>query len=114
MITFSDKLNHSNFSYIGRACNDKRFEIIVGKCINPQVPGAIPNWFGAPAFRLLEKTQQLFPAPFCSGKGRASKSRPKYSNTCRCAEGQDAFEITTDGTVRGNCTGYVFISVNNL
>ena len=92
---------------IGRECNDKRFEIIVGKCINPQVPGAIPNWFGAPAFRVLEKTEQLFPAPFCSKKGRSSKARPKYKDTCHCAEGQDAFEITTDGTVRGNCTGYV-------
>ena len=94
---------------IGRECNDKRFEIIVGECVNPAVPGAIPNWFGAPAFRLLDKTEQLFPAPFCNKRGKSRKIRPKYKDTCHCAEGQDAFEITKDGTVRGNCTGYVYI-----
>ena len=88
----------------GRECNDKRFAIIVGQCINPAVPGAIPNWRGAPPYRLLEPTTDLFKAPLCDSTFSAQQNR-KYRNTCRCAEGDDAFEIADDGTIRGNCSG---------
>ena len=90
-------------SFPGHECNALRFSILVGRCINPSVPGAIPNWRGAPSFRLLEPTKDLFPAPHCSSK--KSKERRKYRNTCRCSEGEDAVEIAPDGKVRGNCTG---------
>lgn len=87
-----------------RECNEKRFSIIVGKCINPAVPGAIPNWFGAPPYRLLEPTNQLFEAPVCDSSIEGINRR-HYDNTCRCAEGEDTVELALDGTVRGNCTG---------
>ena len=92
--------------HIGRECNDLRFEITVGECINPAVPGAIPNWAGAPSFKLLQKTKELFPAPQCRVAASEKNRRLRlYDNTCRCAEGLDAFEVKEDGTVRGNCTG---------
>ena len=90
----------------GHPCDDRRFSILIGKCINPNVPGAIPNWIGAPPYRLLEKTKDLVPAPLCSTDN--SKRRRLYANTCRCAEGEDSYELEEDGTVRGNCTGYLW------
>ena len=33
-------------------CDDKFFSIQEGKCIDVSVPGAIPNWFGAPVVKL--------------------------------------------------------------
>ena len=53
--------------------------------------------------RLLDKTKDLFAAPLCSTDN--SKRRRLYSNTCRCAEGEDTYELEADGTIRGNCTG---------
>ena len=50
---------------LGLDCNEQRFSIIEGRCVNPAVPGAIPNWFGAPAYKLLPPTEDLFRAPIC-------------------------------------------------
>ena len=50
---------------LGLECNERRFSIIEGRCVNPAVPGAIPNWFGAPAYKLLPPTEDLFRAPIC-------------------------------------------------
>ena len=71
------------------------------------MPGAIPNWFGAPVVKLLDETPDLFPAPVCKNKGAAVRL---YDNTCRCARGQDATDYTPSGQPRGNCTGWVNIS----
>ena len=68
-----------------------------------QVPGAIPNWKGAPSHRLLEPTKKVFPAPLCTNA--KAKRKRKYRNTCRCASGEDAVEVAPDGKIRGNCTG---------
>ena len=38
-------------SSTGLECNDKFYSIEEGKCIDVTVPGAIPNWFGAPAVK---------------------------------------------------------------
>ena len=35
-----------------KPCDDRFFSIQDGKCIDVSVPGAIPNWFGAPSVRL--------------------------------------------------------------
>lgn len=83
-------------------CDDRYFSILEGSCIDPAVPGAIPNWFGAPAVKLLDTTKDLFPAPFCATKGA---NKRKYKNTCRCAEGETAVDYGGDGRPRGNCTG---------
>ena len=92
-------------SFTGYECNERRFSIIEGQCVNPAVPGAIPNWAGAPTYRLIEATPDLFRAPLCeSSSGRKPRL---YENTCRCAQGEDAVEIAFDGSIRGNCTGYV-------
>ena len=48
--------------HLGLACDDRRFEILEGRCVNPAVPGAIPNWFGAPSYKLLPPTEDLFKA----------------------------------------------------
>ena len=85
--------------------------------MNPAVPGAIPNWVGAPTYRLLDPTPDLFRAPLCSSSSQANKSTSSgfrnekrlYENTCRCAQGDDAVELAADGSIRGNCTGYVNI-----
>jgi len=94
-----------NLACLGHECNDLRFSILAGTCINPAVPGAIPNWKGAPAHRLLPPTKEseLFPAPFCTSS--TAKERRRYRNTCRCAQGEDAIDIGPDGRERGNCTG---------
>ena len=84
--------------------------------MNPAVPGAIPNWVGAPTYRLQDPTPDLFRAPLCSSS-QANKSTSSgfrnekrlYENTCRCAQGDDAVELAADGSIRGNCTGYVNI-----
>ncbi len=76
----------------GRECNDLRFSILVGRCINPNVPGAIPNWKGAPSFRVLKPTpdEDLFPAPPCSSttinKQKLYKVATKMqeSRICNC------------------------------
>ena len=53
-----DLLLHSILIFVkGLECNDQRFEILEGLCVNPDVPGAIPNWVGAPAYKLLPKTE---------------------------------------------------------
>ena len=93
----------SQIPLTGNECNDLRFSIITGSCINPAVPGAIPDWKGAPSYRLQRLTDDLFPAPPC--KRAAAVKQRKYANTCRCAEGEDTIEIGGDGQIRGNCTG---------
>ena len=93
------------FSPTGRECNDLRFSILEGRCINPAIPGAIPNWKGAPSYRLLKQTEDLFPAPLCRNEGTVKSRRRQYENTCRCAGGEDAIEISPTGKIRGNCTG---------
>ena len=35
----------------GLECDEKFYSIEEGKCIDVTVPGAIPNWFGAPAVK---------------------------------------------------------------
>ena len=86
----------------GLECDDEYFSIQEGKCIDVSVPGAIPNWLGAPVVKLLEETPDLFPAPVCKNKGAAVRL---YDNTCRCARGQAATDYTHSGQARGNCTG---------
>jgi len=83
-------------------CDDEYFSIQEGKCIDVSVPGAIPNWLGAPIVKLLEETPDLFPAPVCKTKGAAVRL---YDNTCRCARGLAATDYTPSGQARGNCTG---------
>jgi len=83
-------------------CNEKYFSIQEGKCIDVTVPGAIPNWFGAPAVKLEEPTAELFPAPVCATKGATQRF---YDNTCRCVRGKTATDYDTRGRARGNCTG---------
>jgi len=83
-------------------CDDKYFSIQNGKCIDVTVPGAIPNWFGAPAVKLEEPTADLFPAPVCATKGATQRF---YDNTCRCVRGQTATDYNPRGRARGNCTG---------
>eukprot|EP00090_Calanus_glacialis_P046480 TRINITY_DN9154_c0_g1_i1.p1 TRINITY_DN9154_c0_g1~~TRINITY_DN9154_c0_g1_i1.p1 ORF type:complete len:403 (-),score=92.87 TRINITY_DN9154_c0_g1_i1:93-1301(-) len=92
-------------------CDDKYFSIQEGKCIDVSVPGAIPNWFGAPVVKLLEETSDLFPAPVCRNKGAAVRL---YDNTCRCARGLDATDYGPSGQPRGNCTGLEDDQTDNL
>ena len=86
----------------GVECDDKYFSIQEGKCIDVSVPGAIPNWFGAPAVKLLNPTTGLVPAPVCKNKGAAVRL---YDNTCRCVRGETAVDLDLRGSPRGNCTG---------
>ena len=83
-------------------CDDRYFSIQEGKCIDVSVPGAIPNWSGAPVVKLLDPTPQLLPAPVCQSKGQVERL---YDNTCRCARGNTALDISISGRARGNCTG---------
>ena len=46
-----DHLINTDSSLTGLECNDKFYSIEEGKCIDVTVPGAIPNWFGAPAVK---------------------------------------------------------------
>jgi len=92
-------------------CDEKYFSIQEGKCIDVSVPGAIPNWFGAPVVKLLEETPDLFPAPVCRNKGAAARL---YDNTCRCARGLDAMDYGPSGQPRGNCTGLEDDQTDNL
>ena len=36
------------------------------------------------------------------------------NNNGRCAEGEDTYEIDTDGSIRGNCTGYFKLLLSML
>jgi len=83
-------------------CDDKYFSIQEGKCIDVSVPGAIPNWFGAPAVKLLDPTIDLVTAPVCKTRGAAVRL---YDNTCRCVRGETAVDFDLRGRARGNCTG---------
>ena len=84
-------------------CDDAFFSIQEGKCIDVSVPGAIPNWLGAPVVKLLPPTPKLLPAPTCQTKGHVERL---YHNTCRCARGSTALDVSTaTGLPRGNCTG---------
>ena len=88
--------------FSGVECDDKYFSIQEGKCIDVSVPGAIPNWFGAPAVKLLDPTKDLVPAPVCKSKGSTVRL---YDNTCRCVRGETAVDFDLRGKARGNCTG---------
>ena len=57
----------------GLECNEQRFEILEGLCVNPAVPGALPNWFGAPAYKLLPPTEDLFKARFYEAENQKKK-----------------------------------------
>jgi len=92
-------------------CDDKYFSIQEGKCIDVSVPGAIPNWFGAPAVKLLNPTTGLVPAPVCKNKGAAVRL---YDNTCRCVRGETAVDLDLRGSPRGNCTGLEDDASDNL
>jgi len=92
-------------------CDDKYFSIQEGKCIDVSVPGAIPNWFGAPAVKLEPATQDLFDAPLCKSKGKVVRL---YDNTCRCDRGESAVDLDTRGRIRGNCTGLEDDDTDNL
>jgi len=92
-------------------CDDKYFSIQEGKCIDVTVPGAIPNWFGAPAVKLEESTAELFEAPLCSRRGAVQRF---YDNTCRCVRGQTAVDFDLQGNPRGNCTGLEDNDQDNL
>jgi len=83
-------------------CDEKFYSIEEGKCIDVTVPGAIPNWFGAPAVKLEDPETDLFEAPVCRNKGAQARL---YDNTCRCARGATALDFDLLGTARGNCTG---------
>jgi hypothetical protein len=83
-------------------CDDRYFSIEDGVCIDVSVPGAIPNWVGAPTVKLERPTEVLFPAPVCKNRGA---SRREYANTCRCDRGETALDFDSQGTPRGNCTG---------
>jgi len=92
-------------------CDDKYFSIQEGKCIDVSVPGAIPNWFGAPTVKLEEANPDLFPAPVCQSKGKAKRL---YENTCRCSRGKAALDFDLHGNPRGNCTGLEDNAKDNL
>jgi hypothetical protein len=83
-------------------CDDKYFSLKEGTCIDKSVPGAVPNWFGAPTVYLDEPTEVLFPAPVCKSK----INRREYENTCRCDTTDTAITWDSNGISRGNCTGY--------
>lgn len=91
--------------HLGNECNEQRFQIIEGQCVNPAVPGAIPNWRGSPAYQLLPPTDDLFKAPLCDLANDINRRERFYKNTCRCSQGEDAIEVANDGSIRGNCTG---------
>jgi len=82
-------------------CNDRYFSLEEGTCIDVSVPGAIPNWEGAPAVKLEKPTELLFDTDVCKTKG----TRRQYANTCRCDRGETAQDYDTVGKPRGNCTG---------
>ena len=92
-------------------CDDKYFSIQEGKCIDISVPGAIPNWFGAPAVKLEPPTRDLFPAPACKAKKGSVRF---YDNTCRCVRGESAIDLGHNGQIRGNCTGYDKIKIHGI
>lgn len=93
-------------------CDDSYFSIQEGKCIDVSVPGAIPNWFGAPVVKLLDPTERLVPAPRCLTKGKVERL---YDNTCRCARGNTAVDTSpVTGLPRGNCTGLEDDKSDNL
>jgi len=92
-------------------CDEKYFSIQEGKCIDVSVPGAIPNWFGAPAVKLLDPTADLFAAPVCKTKGAAGRL---YDNTCRCSRGLSSTDYGPSGQPRGNCTGLEDDQTDNL
>ena len=93
-------------------CDDRYFSIQEGKCIDVSVPGAIPNWAGAPVVKLLEPTPKLLPAPTCQNKGSVERL---YDNTCRCARGNTAVDVSrATGLPRGNCTGLEDDATDNL
>ena len=48
--------------YLGVECDDRYFSLEDGTCIDVSVPGAIPNWFGAPAVKLGTRFNQGEPA----------------------------------------------------
>jgi len=84
-----------------RPCDDRYFSIEEGKCIDVSVPGAIPNWIGAPVVKLEKPTEFLTQAPVCKNKGPTRS----YKNTCRCDRGPTALDFDLLGAPRGNCTG---------
>ena len=88
--------------FLGLECDDKYFSIQEGKCIDISVPGAIPNWFGAPAVKLESPNRDLFQAPACKIKKGTVRF---YDNTCRCVRGESAIDLSSNGQIRGNCTG---------
>jgi len=92
-------------------CDDKYFSIEEGKCIDVSVPGAIPNWKGAPAVRLEDPETKLYDAPVCQKKGGAVRL---YDNTCRCVRGETALDYDLQGKPRGNCTGLEDDASDNL
>jgi len=92
-------------------CDDKYFSIQEGKCIDISVPGAIPNWFGAPAVKLESPTRDLFTAPACKSKKGTVRF---YDNTCRCVRGESAIDLAHNGQIRGNCTGLEDDDTDNL
>lgn len=92
-------------------CDHKYFSIEEGKCIDVSVPGAIPNWKGAPAVKLEDPEPNLFDAPVCRNKGAAVRL---YDNTCRCARGETALDYDLLGKPRGNCTGLEDDASDNL
>jgi len=92
-------------------CDDKYFSIQEGKCIDISVPGAIPNWFGAPAVKLESPTRDLFKAPACKSKKGTVRF---YDNTCRCVRGESAIDLAHNGQIRGNCTGLEDDDTDNL
>jgi len=91
-------------------CDERYFSIEEGVCIDVSVPGAIPNWFGAPAVKLDPPTEVLFPAPVCKNKGK----KRFYENTCRCDRGETAMDYDLLGNPRGNCTGLDLNTSDNL
>ena len=93
-------------------CDDAFFSIQEGECIDVSVPGAIPNWVGAPVVKLLPPTPKLQPAPTCQSKGHVERL---YTNTCRCARGSTALDVSpVTGLPRGNCTGFEDDTSDNL
>ena len=72
-------------------CDDEYFSIQEGKCIDVSVPGAIPNWEGAPVVKLLQPTAELLEAPRCGSRDQVERL---YDNTCRCDRGSTALDLS--------------------
>jgi hypothetical protein len=86
----------------GIPCNEEYFKTKEGICVDLRTPGSVPNGGVGPEDHLIKPTEDLFPAPPCSGK---VDDKRQSERTCNCDRSSTAVEIDNKGRKRGNCTG---------